>query len=278
MIVKPLRVPSILFQLDGLRRRLPPNHERQTMIREQWRRRVAGYKGERSLQYELSFLDPKRYDLFHDVRLAVGDSFVQFDLLIVCSRFIVVVEVKNIAGQLYFDPDFHQLIRTFEGEIETFPDPIVQNERQVSQLQRWLSSCRLPTIPILSLVVISSPHSQIQTKKGHESLSDYVIHKSFLPKWFNVTNESISNLHIQMDTFDNLLLFCYKSTILLFALFFPIGISLLLPYDTVLIVHHVITFLSYALVVNGFVLPVESFRNLLIFILSVIMFTSLAID
>ncbi|MCK0470074.1 NERD domain-containing protein [Halalkalibacter sp. APA_J-10(15)] len=143
---------------------------------------MAGYKGERSLEYELSFLDPKRYDLFHDVRLAVGDYFAQFDLLIVCSCFIVVVEVKNIAGQLYFDPDFHQLIRTFEGEVETFPDPILQNERQATQLQRWLSSNRFPATPILPLVVISSPHSQIQTKKGHESLSHYVIHKSFLPQ------------------------------------------------------------------------------------------------
>ncbi len=89
---------------------------------------------------------------------------------------------KNIAGQLYFAPTFHQLIRTLEGETETFPDPIVQNERQVMQFRRWLSSYQFSDIPLLPLVVISSKHSQIQTKSGYESISNYVIHKAYLPQ------------------------------------------------------------------------------------------------
>ncbi|WP_062051753.1 nuclease-related domain-containing protein [Bacillus sp. JCM 19034] len=106
MIVKPLRVPPILFQLDALRRRLPRQHERQADIKEQWRRRVAGFKGEQSLAYELSLIDQDEYLVFHDVRLPIGEYFAQFDLLILCSRFIVIIEVKILPVSFISPPPF----------------------------------------------------------------------------------------------------------------------------------------------------------------------------
>jgi hypothetical protein len=78
-------------------------------------------------------------------------------------RFILILEVKNITGTLYFDQLHHQLIRTTTDQEEAFPDPILQTRRHRLQLKSWINTHQIPAIPITSLVVISNPTSKNQS-------------------------------------------------------------------------------------------------------------------
>ncbi|OJE35372.1 nuclease [Bacillus proteolyticus] len=180
MIVKERKMPVYLLQLDALLRRLPIHHPKRNMVAENLAKFMAGYKGEQAIEYPLSFLSETEYSILHDIRLFDQKHYFQIDTLIVSSRFLLFLEIKNIIGTLIFDAKFNQLIRIADGTSEEgFPDPILQLKRQEIQLRKWLSLHGLYNIPMESLVVISSPRTIIKT--SDEILPSKIIHGANLP-------------------------------------------------------------------------------------------------
>lgn len=180
MIVKERRRSLMLRQLEALNRRIPPDHHKAQMIKEDLLKHIAGYNGEKSIEYPLSFLQEQNYYIFHDIRLQVEKHFFQLDTLVLSSNFIVILEVKNFKGTLYFDHHFHQLIRTYEGKEEAYSDPLIQIDRQSSLMKKWLSANKLPEIPIITAVVISNPKTII--KSSSNNLNQRILHLNYLPK------------------------------------------------------------------------------------------------
>lgn len=182
MIVKKRNRPLYIQKLEALLRRLPRNHPKIPLIQENLAKHTAGYRGEHSIDYPLSFIDQRNYLILHDLRLAHNEFYFQIDTLLISPHYFFILEVKNIAGTLFFDQDFHQLIRTLDGKEDVFPDPILQVKRHKIQFATWIKKHKLPDMPIETLVVISNPNSQIQTSPQHQ---DYVrrkvIHRSALP-------------------------------------------------------------------------------------------------
>ncbi|MBJ8105603.1 MULTISPECIES: nuclease-related domain-containing protein [Bacillus cereus group] len=180
MIVKERKMPVYLLQLDALLRRLPIHHPKRNMVAENLAKFMASYKGEQAIEYPLSFLSETEYSILHDIRLFDQKHYFQIDTLIVSSRFLLFLEIKNIIGTLIFDAKFNQLIRIADGTSEEgFPDPILQLKRQEMQLRKWLSLHGLYNIPMESLVVISSPRTIIKT--SDEILPSKIIHGANLP-------------------------------------------------------------------------------------------------
>ncbi|CAH0235044.1 hypothetical protein SRABI96_02775 [Peribacillus sp. Bi96] len=192
MIVKQRKVPLTILKLRALVRRLPPNHPKISSIMNDLNKREAGYKGEKSIDFPLSFLDSKRYFIFHDLRLQEQSRFFQLDTLLISKKFALIIEVKNIAGMIYFDSHFNQLIRTKDGKETAFPDPLIQVSRQESQLKNWFLKNGFPSLPILSLVVISNPQTIIRTSPENRKLHYNVIHPDVLPSRINVMEDSIT--------------------------------------------------------------------------------------
>ncbi len=180
MIVKERKMPVHLLQLEALLRRLPAHHSKRNVVVENLAKFMAGYKGEQSIEYPLSFLPETEYSILHDIRLFDQKHYFQIDTLIVSSCFLLFLEIKNIVGTLIFDAKFNQLIRISDGTLEEgFPDPFLQIKRQEMQLKKWLSLHGIYNLPIESLIVISSPRTIIKT--SDEILSSKIIHSANLP-------------------------------------------------------------------------------------------------
>lgn len=137
----------------------------------------AGFNGEKSLDYHLTDLPQENYYIFHDLRLPRDKTktlYFQLDSLIITPHYCLIIEVKNLIGNLYFDHQFNQVIRTRNGIEEAFPDPIIQVEFQASCFKEWLSSHKFADIPIFYLVVITNIHSVIKIspsyKKSHNKI------------------------------------------------------------------------------------------------------------
>ncbi|WP_158737949.1 nuclease-related domain-containing protein [Alteribacillus sp. YIM 98480] len=166
-------------------RRIPSGHPSRSKLEDELAKSYAGYRGEQSIDYYLSSLTKKTDLIFHDIRLPSKDkTYFQIDIFVLTTNFCIILEVKNIAGTLYFDPFFHQLIRTLNDKEEGFPDPILQMNRQKAHLVTWLQKNNLPNIPIYSFVVISHPSSVIKTTSSSHFLqktSQDVIHASAIP-------------------------------------------------------------------------------------------------
>jgi len=166
-----------------LKRRLDESHIERTKIVEKLSINYAGFRGEQSIEYYLSLIDNKTNRILHDIRLqGINNCYFQIDYLIVSQKYCIIMEVKHIKGTLYFDRKFNQLLRIDDSSKETgFPDPILQVNRQKSQLQYFLRKHNLSNVPVIPLVIISYPSTIIKATTDHKDVSQVVKHSGVLP-------------------------------------------------------------------------------------------------
>ncbi|MGD6817816.1 nuclease-related domain-containing protein [Metabacillus sp. 84] len=182
MIAKPRKTPLYILKLQALLRRLPPNHPKFPQVAEDLAKRMAGFKGELAADYQLTLFGRKDWVMLADLRLPHGSTHFQLDTVLLTPAFALILEVKNIAGTLYFDPEFNQLIRKKDGLETAFPDPILQSHRLEFQFAEWLERNRFPALPIHSLIVVSSHRSMIEAPPAHiKSLSRKIVRAEKLP-------------------------------------------------------------------------------------------------
>ncbi|MCA1061537.1 NERD domain-containing protein [Rossellomorea aquimaris] len=157
MICKELKIPIILEKTEALLCRTPHNHPQMSLIEKDFKKRRAGYNGESTVYYHLTFLKDKKYKIFYNVRLPIFSNHFQMDFLILTPFYILIIEVKNISGIVLIDPFIRQLTRTHKGVTEGFIDPVSQVQRYKLLLQKWFSTHKLNHPPIEHLVVFSNP-------------------------------------------------------------------------------------------------------------------------
>ncbi|MED4454338.1 nuclease-related domain-containing protein [Metabacillus fastidiosus] len=202
MIIKKHEQPLYLQQLEALLRRLPCEHRKRVQIQEAYNKSIAGYKGEQSLQFPLSYLREDQYLIFYDLRLSNGAYFFQLDTLILSKKYFLIIEVKNITGNLYFDLELNQLIRSADNKEEAFPDPLAQVSYQRIQLGLWLEKLGFTGIPIETLIVIANTRSVIKVSNKTCDLSQKIIHSQIIPirvnkldKTYSIESLAMNNLH-----------------------------------------------------------------------------------
>jgi len=137
--------PLRLRQVEALCNRLHPKHPKRLEIEKERSIRRAGYRGELNVDYHLSFLPPKHpYTIIKDFRLKNLHNF-QIDTLLISPYFSLIIEVKNITGNLHIDPHTKQLIQNHE---QNYSNPIEQANRHQKQLREWLANQKVKSFPI----------------------------------------------------------------------------------------------------------------------------------
>ncbi|WP_085522506.1 nuclease-related domain-containing protein [Tuberibacillus sp. Marseille-P3662] len=193
MIVKKRSVPLKLEMDEALLRRLVHGHVKRQDIQTDATKRSAGYRGEMSLDYYLDGLPQTEYRIFNDLRLpARHGSVFQIDTLVLSKFFALIIEVKNIAGTLFFDTSFHQLIRSYLDKEEGFIDPLSQVERHKFEWHTFLHNNNLTPLPIETLVSISNPKTILKTTPNNQAVYEKVIHNEQL---LNKINELKTKYH-----------------------------------------------------------------------------------
>jgi hypothetical protein len=174
LLLKDRSIPLKILENEALLPRLIPFHEMKPLIELDLKKRKAGFKGEKAVDYHLSFLTDKKYWLFHDIRLPLDPHYFQIDTLLLTPYYALIIEVKNISGIIKIDPQIKQCTRIYKDIKEGFIDPISQAKRQKHFLQKWLSLYKIPPMPIEYLVVISNPSTTIEYTSRPETGSSYL--------------------------------------------------------------------------------------------------------
>ena len=165
LIMKPKGVPYKLFGLKALERRLSKDSQKSDAINEASRIVQAGVNGEKKLTdiFE-KYTFPFEHYIFHDLNLQSTGKF-QIDTLFLSAQGVVVLEMKNIAGSIYFPKERRQLERTLDnGQADVFECPSVQLERNMMLLGDWLYARQL-SVPIQGAVVFSSPRQKFENDR-----------------------------------------------------------------------------------------------------------------
>jgi hypothetical protein len=170
-------LPLKLEQNEALLRNLDDNHLKVPVIEQDLKKRKAGFNGEKSVDYHLSFLDHKKYMIFNDLKLPLAPHHFQIDSLLFTPSYTLLLEIKNISGTLTIDSEFNQLTKNYNGIVTGFSNPITQANRQKLFLQRFFFH-QLVLPPIKFLVVISNPSTILKMATGQKLLSPYdkIIH------------------------------------------------------------------------------------------------------
>ncbi|MFS0876409.1 nuclease-related domain-containing protein [Solibacillus isronensis] len=190
--------------LEALVSRLQANDEEFTSIQEAYYRVQAGIAGELKMQRTLAdyhFLGP--YNIFYNFECINEKGFShQIDALIITTRFLLVVEVKQISGTLFYKPAFHEFARqTEDGLLENFSNPFDQAYRHKLFLSHLLSKWGIQ-LPVLYIVV----NANIRTKLDSSLNGSPIIHLSGLPNFLEKLSAKYVETTVDLDQLESKLL------------------------------------------------------------------------
>ncbi|WP_170006952.1 nuclease-related domain-containing protein [Bacillus fonticola] len=139
------------------------NHKKRELIRADNAKDIAGYRGERTLDYYLKPLSNQNFTIFPNLRLILNEQAFQIDTLILTRSFFLLIEAKDITGTLTFDSIFDQFTRT-DRDVETrYKHPITQVKRQGALLKSWFQRYGTPPLPFNYLAAFTNPTTILKT-------------------------------------------------------------------------------------------------------------------
>lgn len=181
-------------------RRQPLNSALSSKTEENLLKAWAGYHGECKADRQLSTIDDPHMLILNDLSIHVGKTFFQIDTLILTKTFILILEIKNIAGAMEFGAEFEQFSRHYKGEVTGFPNPISQANRNMIHLTHWLQKKKLPILPIDYLVVFTNPSSLLSTSNQLLKTTDKAIRiENLVAKFLSIKKDfSRSNSGLEL--------------------------------------------------------------------------------
>jgi hypothetical protein len=203
LIMLGLQLPVQAEQCIALLRRMPKGHPVRPIIEKDLRSWLKGYYGEKNTSYYLSFLPENEYYIFHGLRLKDKNAF-QMDLLLISSKFALIIEVKNISGKLKFIKGSDLVIREFNNLEEGIDNPIQQVKRHHLQFNNWLKFRQFKGIPVEHLVVISKTSTIIETTPDNHQIFRKIIYAESLLDKIRELEEKYQKPRISKNTLNHL--------------------------------------------------------------------------
>lgn len=148
---------------EALERRLSKDNSIWPVLQKTLRKERGGFAGELRVDRELSEGQySESYKLFKSLLVGNEFSYCQIDSLVIYSKFILIIEVKNIPGILTYDEETHQLTRRREnGPIEAMGNPEDQLKRNERFVRNFLAKHQIQ-IPVHGMIVFSNPASILE--------------------------------------------------------------------------------------------------------------------
>ena len=146
-----------------LLRRLPKTHAHYSTLQEEFSRLDAGLAGEQRVAREMLDI-PYNYVWLKNFQcLSPQNTPHQIDFIILCPHFAVVLEVKNMSGHLFFQPESKEFYRArLDGQVDFFRSPFDQAIRHQQLLEQLFEMWNTP-LPVTYAVVSTNTNSRIGT-------------------------------------------------------------------------------------------------------------------
>ncbi|WP_411953962.1 nuclease-related domain-containing protein [Alkalibacillus sp. S2W] len=156
MNLLPLQKPLELLQLEVLIKRYRKRDQCYAQIQDQYHRELAGYLGEKALQYYFSLLRYKPVLTLFGLRAKAFTHYFQIDALLITRQFLLIVESKHTKGVIT-ENDAKQMIQHADGNTKSLQHPLHQADIQRRQLQTFLMNHHLDQLPIYTCATFTHP-------------------------------------------------------------------------------------------------------------------------
>lgn len=162
--------PELLFSLPRLINRLSKGFpvKGKMDLEEKLYRLRAGYSGELKVDRYLESVPYMQGKIIlTGVALPIKfGSLFQIDTLIISERYVMIVEVKNVKGDLYFKTNPHYLLRVLDGEETVMDCPITQLELAKIHLVEWFRQQGM-NIEVQGVIVLANRNAHIREIPPH---------------------------------------------------------------------------------------------------------------
>ena len=161
MILLERTKPHQLRYIHALIRRLHPADEELPDYQVRLSNLEAGFYGEQRADREFAdFHFPHRHYLLHNMELLNPQGFPhQIDTIVFTPHFLLIIEIKNMTGRLFYKPGHFEFGRTRQdGTTENFNDPFEQAYRHQLLLEGMLRSWNID-MPVEYAVVITNQNA-----------------------------------------------------------------------------------------------------------------------
>lgn len=161
-MIKPYAPSKYGERLTELLERLSSEHPQYSRLSKELGSIKAGDYGEEVVYKELMQIKlPYNHYIFHKVFLC-GERTFELDFIILTPYGVVILEVKNIIGELEFSTNPSQLIqRKEDGKLKKYPCPANQLNEYKYQLSQLFLQSNI-SVPIQGVVVFASRNSFIK--------------------------------------------------------------------------------------------------------------------
>ncbi|MDR7077160.1 hypothetical protein J2Y03_002183 [Neobacillus niacini] len=172
MFDKNLTKPIPLLQAEALEERLKIDHEKMQEIKNNIKILKSGYNGEKEINYQLGQIPQHKYHIFHDLRLPIGETFFQIDVLLLSPNILVNLDGKNHSGKITIEKN--QMIQEAFDTREIYENPVSQTNRHKILLRNWMQANNLPPVFMDNLVVFTRSSSEIIITPGYKEAENKV--------------------------------------------------------------------------------------------------------
>lgn len=171
MITKPLKKTSELKQLEVLIPRLSQRDPSFQLLDSLYGKYASGFYGEASLAYPFQLLDLKRALILYDLRLPWLNDYFQIDALVLTPTIGIIIEAKNFKGEITLNQS-DQMIRTINGEKNSYKSPLHQAAIQKRHLERYIARQGFSSLPLHTLVSFTHPNVILQFNQREPDIVD----------------------------------------------------------------------------------------------------------
>lgn len=189
MIVKPFDSYAYTKSLNSFTRRISPSHEKIDKIMEELSLQEAGEFGEK---YILNILSehhlPEQPYIFHNVNLYCITR-MQIDCLLISPSWCLVIEIKNLIGELTFLSDPLQLICEKDGQRIAYRSPEAQLNQYIFGLREFFNRHQIQ-MPIFGVILLPFTNAIIIKPPSKYPL---VIGKGIINHIWNLPRKSVVN-------------------------------------------------------------------------------------
>ncbi len=197
-------------QLEKLKNLEPLlNKKGQAILRQDIRRLEYGIAGEKNIAFELKNSHMPMY-ILHDLYLEDGDLSAQIDYLVFTRKICLVIECKNLVGDIEIN-NRGEFIRTtnFGGrkQKEGIYSPITQNQRHLELMRKIRVDNKNNILTKLavdsgfkdsykSIVVLANPKTVLNSKYAKKEVKDKVIRADQLINYIKDMHEQSKELSL----------------------------------------------------------------------------------
>ncbi|WP_188207577.1 nuclease-related domain-containing protein [Alkalibacillus aidingensis] len=130
----------------------------------------SGYAGEQSLHYYLGTVLEPHFQALQGIRLLLDHKHAfQMDHILIFSKFILIVEVKNLTGIVTIDHELGLMYQEkSDGSTKTYQDPIAQVHKQAYHFRSWLHERGYTGMPVENLVTFVNRNVVLKRESGVE--------------------------------------------------------------------------------------------------------------